>query len=106
MQAAHLADQFVAGTQIKMVGIRKQDLHAEVFEILLGLSFYRRGRAHRHESRRINHAVRSGEPPEPRTGRIGGQHFELGNRWSVDFRTRSIRTSVSGERGGEPDLEQ
>ena len=77
VQPAQLADQFMAGTQIEMIGIGKQDLHAEVFEILLRLALHRRGRAHRHERRRINHAVRRGQPAEPRAGGIRRQHFEL-----------------------------
>ena len=39
VQSAQLADQFVAGPQIQMVSIRKKDLYAEVFEVLLRLPF-------------------------------------------------------------------
>ena len=77
MQAAHLADQLMAGPEIQMIGIRKQNLNAELFEILLRLSLDRRGCANRHEDRRLDHAMRSGETPEPRARRIGGEYLEM-----------------------------
>src|SRR6266446_2867289 len=39
VQAAELAHKFVAGTQIKMIGIREDDFRAEVFERFLGERF-------------------------------------------------------------------
>ena len=77
VQAAHVANQLVPGTQIEMVGIRENDLRAEVFEILLRLAFYRCGGAHGHEGGRFDHAVRSGQAAEARAGRIGRKNFEL-----------------------------
>src|ERR1700722_1029341 len=77
VQPAQFAVQLVAGAQIQMVSIRQQDLHAKVFEMLLGLSFYRRRSSHWHECRRIDYAVRSGKPPQSRTSGIGGEHFEF-----------------------------
>ena len=65
------------GPKIKMIGIRKQDLDAELFEILLRLSLDRRGCAHGHERRRFDHAVRSGQTAEARARRIGGENFEM-----------------------------
>src|SRR5271156_340665 len=80
MQPAHLADQFMPGTQIKMVGIRKQNLYAEVFQVPLRLPLHRSRRAHRHERRRINHSVRSTQPSQTRAGRIRREHLELESR--------------------------
>src|SRR5271156_1476284 len=77
MQPAHLADQFMPGTQIQMVGIRKQNLYAEVFQVPLRLALHRSGRAHRHERRRINRSVRSSQPAQARAGRLRRQHLEL-----------------------------
>ena len=39
VQPAHGADQFVPGPKIEMIGIRKENLHAEIFEVLLRLPF-------------------------------------------------------------------
>ena len=80
VQPAHLADQFVSGTQIQMVGIRKQNLYTEVFQVPLRLSLHRRRRAHWHERRRINRSVRSSQSSQPRAGRIRRQHLELESR--------------------------
>src|SRR5271163_3900590 len=71
MQAAQLANQFVAGTKIKMIGICEDDLSAEGFEILLRLPSHRRGGTDGHECWCINRAVRRRQPPKPRTGWIG-----------------------------------
>ena len=61
VQAAQLADEFMAGTQKEMVGVREQDLHAEVLEVVLRLAFYGGGGADGHERRSVNDAVRRGE---------------------------------------------
>ena len=63
VQPAHFANQFVAGTQIEMIGVRENDLRAESFEVLLRLPFHRRGGSNGHERRRLDHAVRSRQPP-------------------------------------------
>lgn len=88
MQSAELADQFVARSQIQMVGIRQQDLYAEVFQVLLRLSLYCGRRSHRHKCRCIDHAMRGAQSPQPRPGRIGGQHFEFETGSLGIFRTR------------------
>src|SRR5580658_732756 len=77
VQPAHLADQFMSRTEIKMVGIRKQDLYEKVFQVLLRQALHRRRRAHRHERRCINPSVRSSQPSQARAGRIPRQHLEL-----------------------------
>ena len=77
VETAHLADQFMAGPEIQVIGIRKQNLDAELFEILLRLTLHRRGCAHRHERRRLDHAMRRGETPKPRARRIGGEYLEM-----------------------------
>ena len=57
--------------------LREQDLHAEVFEVLLGLAFYGGGGADGHEGGSVNDAVRRGEAAEARAGGIGGEDFKL-----------------------------
>src|SRR5258708_38669681 len=54
MQATKLADQFVAGTQIKMVGIREDDCRAELFERFIAQAFYSGLRANRQEEQRLD----------------------------------------------------
>src|ERR1700722_1215720 len=88
VQPAQFADQFVARPQKQMVSIRQQNLHAEVFEVLLGLSLYRRRSSHWHECRRIDYAVRSGKPPQSRTSGIGGEDFEFKTTGRWIFGTR------------------
>ena len=77
MQPAQLANPFVAGTQIKMIRIAEQNLHAQLAERLLRQALHRAGRAHRHERGRIDHAVRRRQAPQPRAGRIGFQNFKV-----------------------------
>ena len=60
VEASHPPDQLMARTQIKMVGITKNDFGAEFLERFVAQAFYRRLRANRHEERRFNRAVRRG----------------------------------------------
>src|SRR5277367_1460611 len=76
VQAAHPANQFVPGTQIKMVRIREDDLRVEFFEIALRLALYGCGRAYRHKRGRFDHTVRRGQTSETRAGRIGRKNLE------------------------------
>ncbi len=57
------------GRKYKMVSITEENLDAQIFKLLLGLSFHRRRRANRHEGGSFDHAVRSCEAPEARAGR-------------------------------------
>src|SRR5579871_1897819 len=59
-----------------MVGVREDYLRVEIFEVLLRLPLYRGRRAHGHERRRFDHAVRSCEASKTRAGWIGGKNFE------------------------------
>ena len=77
MQAAHLADEFMARAKGEMVGVREKNLDAEIFEILLRLSLDRRGCAHGHEGGSVNYAVRSGQAAQTRSGRVGGKNLEM-----------------------------
>ena len=76
VQPAHRANQFMPGAKIQVISIRKENLHAEILEVLLRLPFHRGGRPHGHERRRIDHSMRSGQPAESRAGRIRGQNFK------------------------------
>ena len=53
-------------------------------------------RAHGHERRRVDHAVRSFQAAEARAGRIGGQNFK----------TKRHSPSVSGEHRGDAHLDE
>src|SRR6266403_4315784 len=87
VQAAELAHKFVAGTQIKMIGIREDDFRAEVFERFLGERFDGGLGANGHEDRSFDGAVRGRQAATTGTGRIGLRYFK-GNIHSP---------SVSGE---------
>ena len=63
MDAAHAADEFVAGAEIEVVGVGEDELRAgaggaEVFEDALLDGFDRSGSAYGHEDRRFDDAVR------------------------------------------------
>ena len=76
MQAAELADQLVAGAQIKMIGIGEDDFRAEFFERFIAQAFDGGLRADRQEERRLHHAVRSSEAAAARPERISFQDFK------------------------------
>ena len=76
MQAAELADQFMAGAQIEMVGIGEDYFRAEFFEGFLGEGFDGSLRAHGHEEGSLYWAVRRGQKPAPRASRIRFRYFK------------------------------
>ncbi len=76
MQPAELADEFVAGTQIEMVGVGKNDFCAELFERFLRQGFDGSLRTHRHEERRLDGAVGRGQAAAARARRIGLRNFK------------------------------
>lgn len=69
VQAAHVAHEFVAGTQIKMIGVAQDERSVDVFEMLRREGLDRRLRANGREDRRDEVAVRRGE--NPRAGAVG-----------------------------------
>src|SRR6266446_1063996 len=71
MQAAELAHEFMAGTQIKMIGIREDDFRAEVFERFLGERFDGGLGANGHEEWGFDGAVWRGQAATAGTGRVG-----------------------------------
>src|SRR5258708_2922803 len=71
VQAAKLADQLVAGAQIKMIGIGEDDFRAEFFERFLGQSFDGSLCANGHEEGRLDGAMRRGQAATARASRIG-----------------------------------
>ena len=87
MQAAEFADQGVAGTKIKMVGVGKNDFGAESFKGFLSESFDGGGGADRHESRSFEDTMRREEKATPRAGGID----------MLDFEGKTHCASVSGE---------
>ena len=95
VQAAHRANQFVAGPQIKMIGIAEKYLSAELFEILLRLSLYRCRRANGHECGSFDYAVRRRQTAQARAGRVGSQNFKFKWHPSECIRIAS-QTGISG----------
>lgn len=76
MQAAQAANQLMPWTQVEMISIRKNDLRAQRFQVLLCLGLYRGGGAHRHERRRLDRTMRSRQASKPCAGWIGRENFE------------------------------
>ena len=78
VQSAHLADEFVPGPQVEMIGVGQQDLHAEIFgQVALGEPFDRGLRADRHEDRRLDGPVRRMQQSRAGTRvRTFGDNFE------------------------------
>ena len=61
MQPAHPANRLDPRPQKKMVGIREQNLDAQLLEHILRDALHRSERPDRHEHRRLNLSVRSDE---------------------------------------------
>ena len=78
VQAAHAADQFMAGANEQVVGIGEQNLDAEFSgEVAFGQALDCGLRPDRHENRRSDGPVRGVEQARPRPGaRALGHHFE------------------------------
>ena len=70
MQAAELADQFVAGPQEQVIGVGEDDLRVKLGagQIQLQDALHGGLRARRHEHRRFDDAVRCVQQPCPGTG--------------------------------------
>ena len=71
VQAAQFANQFVAGTKIEMIGIAENHLRAEFFERFIAQALHGGLRAHRHEHRRFDRAMRSAQAAAARATRVG-----------------------------------
>jgi len=69
MQPAHAADSLMARPQVEVVGVAEDDLRAQLFEHVLGDGLDGAGRAHRHEDRRLDGAVRQMKLPPPPASR-------------------------------------
>src|SRR5690349_2720054 len=76
MQAAEAANQFVPGTQIKMIGVGKDDFRAKLFERFLGESLDGSLRAHGQKKWRLHHTVRRSQATSARAGRVCFQNFK------------------------------
>src|SRR5260370_7502185 len=76
VQAAKLADKFVSGAQIKMIGVSENDFSAEVFERFLGKGFDGGLRAHGHEEWSFDVAVGRGQAATPRPGGVGFSYVQ------------------------------
>src|SRR5271156_3940237 len=83
-----------------MVSVGKKNLDAERFEILLRLTFYGGGGADGHERRRIDYAVRRGQPSQPRARWVGRQHLELKSHPRKCIRRKQPPSLPSPQRKG------
>ncbi len=72
VQAAHVADEFVAGTQVEMIGVAQHERGIDILEVFGRESLDRRLRANGCEDRREEVAVRSGENARAGAGVFGG----------------------------------
>ena len=63
MQAAHVANEFVAGTQVEMIGVAQHERGVDVLEVFGREGLDRCLRTHGREDRREEVAVRGGEYP-------------------------------------------
>jgi hypothetical protein len=76
MQAAELADQLMAGAQIKMIGIREDDFRAEFLERFITQAFDGGLRSDRKEERSLDGAVGCSQAAAARAERISSQDFK------------------------------
>ena len=90
MQAAEAANQLMARTQIKMIGVGEDDFRAKFFERFLRKRLYGSLRANRQKKRCLHHAMRRGQAAAARAGWFGLQ----------DFKRKRHPLSVSGEDEG------
>jgi hypothetical protein len=65
VQAAELADGFDSRTQIEVIGVAQKNLHAEFFENILRDRFHGPDRAHGHEHRSLDLAMRREQASGP-----------------------------------------
>ena len=72
VQAAQVAHEFIAGAQIKMIGVAQHERSVDVLEMFRRESLDRRLRANRRKDRREEVAVRSGEYPRAGAVVFGG----------------------------------
>src|SRR5882762_2273030 len=77
MQTTQLANSFVTGSQVQMIRIAKQYLHAQLAKRLLRQPLDRALRADGHKRWRIDHTMRRRETPKARAGRIGFQDVKM-----------------------------
>src|SRR5437762_6094578 len=66
----------MAGTKIKMIGIREDDFRAEFFERFIAQALYGSLRAHREKEWSFDRAMRSAQASAARAGRIGLRHLK------------------------------
>src|SRR5262245_7549651 len=65
VQAPRLGDDLYPGTDVKMVGVAKDDLRPHFAQLTVIDRFDTCLRANRHEDGRVNNTVRCFQPPEP-----------------------------------------
>ena len=76
VQTTQPANQFVSRPKVKMISIAEYDLRADFFQRFVAKSFHCSLRAHRHEERGIDAAVRSIQDSTARSAFICFYYFE------------------------------
>lgn len=76
VEPAQLANEFVAGAQIQMIGVGQEDFGAELLESVLREGLDGRRRSHGHEERRLHGTVRRMQHTATRAGRIGLRYLK------------------------------
>ena len=80
MQSSHFADELLSGAEVEVIGVREEDLHAEIFgQCSLGESFDRGLSAYRHEDRCLDGSVVRVEASGAGVG-MGALRLELEER--------------------------
>ena len=68
VQPARLLDQLLAGADVQVIGVGEDDLRADLVQFARGRPLDGRLRAHRHEDRSLDVAVRGMHNAAPRMG--------------------------------------
>jgi len=67
MQSAHLGDNLVPRTKIKMIGVVEYEVEPQLFQIMRIDPLDGPQRPDRHKGRRLNQTMGRAEPSRPRT---------------------------------------
>src|SRR5271156_3773738 len=101
VQPAHPSNRFDPRPQKKMIGIRKQNLDAKLFQHILRNALNRTERSHRHEHRRLNFSMRSDEPASA-SSTAGGFNLQTNRHGAIltEFGSHGFGFRASREHGG------
>ena len=84
MQISRLGDEILAGTQVQVVGIGKNDLRVAVLQLVGGHGFHAGLGAHGHEDGGLDHAVGRMQPAPASAGfAVYVKQFEFKSQFCV-----------------------